>query len=171
LLIVALAAVDVSKNFVEPPIRPLLLIIVASPAVDRLWNSVDPAKRAALGRFGSPALFLIVSVFPALFTMPAPWIVRTLPLVVSIVKTFAPMPKLMPEAMMLLLSVTLPPFIPMKCATLLSFVHAVFAIEVAVSDHTTASGSVLQMPLPAGSLFPISQFPCFHRTQPPLRRV
>src|SRR5271157_1299166 len=110
-MIVALPAFDVSKNFVEPPVGspgpPPLLAIVALPAVDVLKNSVVPPPASVL----VPALLMIVAlpavdasvkfvpsskpelmivcVVPDLFTIPAPSTVSVDP-PVSIVKALAP---------------------------------------------------------------------------------
>ena len=96
-------------------------------------------------------LLSIVCVFSEVFTIPGPLIVSVFPLV-SIVNGFAPGSKLMPAAVILVLSVTngvgWP--LPRKCATL-PCTQVPFAVEVNEELHAKNPENVLvvQVPLPA----------------------
>ena len=94
---------------------------------------------------------MIVCVFPDVFTIPAPSIVRVFPLV-SIMNGPAPEPKVMPAAVMGVSSVTVPPTEPIKFAVLsLAFTHGPFVFDVCEVLHIPSpeNETVVQVPPPA----------------------
>jgi len=120
------------------------------PAVEALKKVVEPATVSG-PEFMNWTLLSIVCVFSEVFAIPGPLIVSVFPLV-SIVNGFAPGSKLMPAAVILVLSVTywVGSPLPRKCATL-PCTQVPFAGEVIEELHAKDPENVLvvQVPLPA----------------------